>query len=199
MIRSVAVYCSSSDAIAGSHVDRAKALGRIIGEHGWELVFGGASVGLMGHLAREAKASGAAVYGVVPEFLVARGVAEEVCDEVLVTETMSERKARIAERADALIALPGSIGTMEELLEQMALKGLRQHSKPIVLVNAAGYWSPLLELLDRMVEERFLKPELLGVLTVVESVEEIPGALQAYEPPKLPNKWFSAEETGADK
>ncbi|MFH0882163.1 MAG: TIGR00730 family Rossman fold protein, partial [bacterium] len=113
VIRSVAVFCSSSDAVAPEHFERAKRLGRIIGENGWRLVFGGASVGLMNALGNAARKAGASVVGVVPEFLVKRGIAHDVCDEMIVTKTMAERKTLIGERSDAFVALPGSIGTLE--------------------------------------------------------------------------------------
>ena len=193
-IRSVAVFCSSSDAVDEVYVNAAKKLGRIIGEQGWELIFGGASVGLMGHLALAVKDAGGRSTGVVPEHLVARGIASEHVEEMIVTPDMKTRKATMAEKADAFIALPGSIGTMEEMLEQAALKALKQHGKPIVLVNLEGYYERLLSLFDEMIEKRFLKMEVLRVIKVVERVEQIPAYLSSYQPPELPNKWFSKDE-----
>lgn len=193
-IRTVAVFCSSSDAVAPEHFERAKKLGRIIGEQGWGLVFGGASVGLMGVLGHAAKETGSHVVGVVPEFLVKRGIAHDVCDEMIVTQTMAERKTTIGDRADAFVALPGSIGTLEELVEQMALKGLKQHTKPIVLVNPGGFWNTQLKMLNEMVEQHFLKPEMLTLLTIVDEVDDVVDAFANYVPPVIPNKWFSVED-----
>lgn len=193
-IQRVAVFCSSSDAIDQVYVDGARKLGQIIGERGWELVFGGASVGLMGHLADAVKAAGGSSIGVVPEMLVARGIASDNVEEMIVTPDMKTRKATIADKADAFIALPGSIGTMEEMLEQAVLKSLKQHAKPIVVVNLEGYFERLFELFDEMIEKRFLKMEVLRVFKVVERVEQIPEYLATYQPPTLPNKWFSKDE-----
>jgi len=193
-VHTLAVFCSSSNAVAPEQFERAARLGQIIGEHGWSLVFGGASVGLMDALGKAARQAGARVTGVVPEFLVKRGIAHDVCDEMIVTKTMAERKSIIGLRSDAFVALPGSIGTLEELVEQMALKGLKRHAKPIVLVNPDGYWDRLLELFDGMVAQRFLKPEMLSLLTVVDDVEGVPSAFANYLAPELPNKWFSAED-----
>jgi uncharacterized protein (TIGR00730 family) len=193
-IKAVTVFCSSSDAVAEEHFERAVELGTLIGDRGWSLVFGGASVGLMGALAKAAKKAGAYVIGVMPEFLVARGVAKENCDELVLTRDLTTRKATMAERGDAYIALPGSIGTLEELVEQMALKGLKQHTKPVILVNPDGYWDPFMDMLHKMVDQQFLKEEMLGLLTVVSDVDDISLALDSYVPPELPNKWFNADE-----
>ncbi|MCB2198996.1 TIGR00730 family Rossman fold protein [bacterium] len=193
-IRRVAVFCSSSDAIDEIYVNGARKLGRIIGEHGWEMIFGGASVGLMGHLAETVKAAGGRSIGVVPEMLVARGIASEHVEEMIVTPDMKTRKATIAAKADAFIALPGSIGTMEEMLEQAVLKSLKQHAKPIVVVNLEGYYERLFELFDEMIEKRFIKMDVLRVFKVVERVEQVPEYLATYQPPALPNKWFGKDE-----
>lgn len=193
-INSVAVFCSSSDAVAKEHFERAERLGELIAEEKWSLVFGGASVGLMGALGTAAKKAGAYVIGVLPEFLEARGAAKGVCDELIMTEDMMTRKSLIADKSDAFIALPGSIGTLEEMIEQMTGKGLKQHSKPIILVNPDGYWDPFLDMLNKMVELNFLKEEMLGLLTIVSDVDDIPLALQSYVAPELPNKWFNADE-----
>lgn len=192
-VNSVAVFCSSSDAVAREHFERAERLGELIAEQNWSLIFGGASVGLMGAMAKAAKRAGGHIVGVLPEFLVKRGASEE-CDELIMTKDLMTRKALISEKSDVFIALPGSIGTLEELVEQMALKGLKQHSKPIVLVNPDGYWNPQLDMLQKMVEQKFLKEEMLGLLTIVGDVEDIPIALASYVPPDLPNKWFDADE-----
>jgi len=193
-IQSVCVFCSSSDAVAERHFDNARKLGQVIGENGWTLVYGGASVGLMGTLSEAAKKAGAKVVGIIPEYLVARGVDKETCDELIVTKDLATRKQLMAEKSDAFIVLPGSIGTLEEMMEQMALKGLKQHTKPILLLNGCAYWRPLLDLMEQMVALKFLKAEMMALLTIVEDPEDVPVALATYIPPDLPDKWFQPGE-----
>jgi uncharacterized protein (TIGR00730 family) len=185
--RSVCVYCSSSAAVDASHVAVAVELGTGLAERGIELVWGGASVGLMGEVARAARAAGGRTVGVIPESLRAIEIADDDADELLVTADMGTRKAEMARRADAFIALPGGFGTLEEVLEQITLRLLGVHQKPIVLLDAGGFWQPLLELFEHLYRERFARPESRDAFAVATTVAEAI-ALLAVSPSMLPTK-----------
>ena len=126
------------------------------------LVWGGATVGLMGEVARAARAAGGRTIGVIPESLRAVEIADHAADELVVTADMLTRKRELAARADAFVALPGGFGTLEELLEQLTGRLLGFHDKPIVLVDVGGFWQPLLELFEHLYRERFARPESRG-------------------------------------
>lgn len=144
MIKSICVYCSSSNAIDARHFETAQRLGQLIAERDATLVFGGGSVGLMGEVARAVHDGGGTVVGVIPEALKAReGVAYDLADELIVTSTMQERKAGMYQRADAFAVLPGGFGTLEEFLEILTLKHLDYHEKPIALINTDGFYDRL--------------------------------------------------------
>lgn len=166
------MYCSSSAAVDPVHVEAAAALGRGLAERGHQLVWGGATVGLMGEVARAARAAGGRTVGVIPERLLAVEIGDHDADELVVTPDMGTRKAEMARRADAFVALPGGFGTLEEVLEQLTLHQLRVHDKPIVLVDVAGFWQPLLALFDHLVAERFARPATRGSYAVAATVDE---------------------------
>ncbi len=157
--RRVAVYCGSANGSDPRYCDEARALGETIAAAGMGLVYGGASVGLMGAVADAALRGGAEVIGVLPEVLAGREIAHTGLTSLERTPTMHERKARMHELADAFIALPGGYGTLDELLEALTWAQLGLHAKPCVLVNTAGYWDGLFALLDTAVTAGFLKPE----------------------------------------
>ncbi|MBL1217637.1 MAG: TIGR00730 family Rossman fold protein [Planctomycetes bacterium] len=163
----IAVYCSASTRIADSYRDAARCLGTAIASAGHELVYGGGSVGLMGEVAEAVSAAGGRVHGVITETLVALEQARQTCDELEVVQTMRQRKHLIAERAEAFIALPGGLGTYEELLETLVSRIVQEHSKPIVLVNVDRYFDPLLAMLQNGVEQRFIRSKTLSLLQVV--------------------------------
>jgi uncharacterized protein (TIGR00730 family) len=149
-IRAVCVYCGSSAGTDPSFAEAAGALGKILAENGVRLIFGGGSIGLMGTLARAVLAHGGAVTGVIPQFLVRHERMLADAQEVVIADDMHERKRIMFERADAFVALPGGIGTLEELVEQLTWAQLGRHRKPILLANIASFWDPLLELVDHM-------------------------------------------------
>ncbi len=156
MMKQVTVYCSSSNEIDAKYLDVAEEAGRLLAEHEFALVYGGGQVGLMGVIARAVHCHGGRVYGVIPEALMEReGVAYEVADELIITKTMQERKAILFTRADAFMVLPGGFGTLEEFMEVLTLKQLRYHDKPLALVNADGYYDPLLGLFEHFYDEGF--------------------------------------------
>ncbi len=189
--RHVCVYCSSSAAVDARHVEVARALGDALGARGDVLVWGGATVGLMGEVARAARLAGGRTVGVIPESLRAVEIADHAADELVVTDGMLERKAELARRADAFVALPGGFGTLEELLEQITGRLLGFHEKPIVLVDVGGFWQPLLDLFEHLYRERFARPESRAAYAVVTDVDGALAALDAPPPEApLPRKWW---------
>jgi uncharacterized protein (TIGR00730 family) len=157
-IRSVTVYCSSSKEIARQYFDAGAELGAAIARKGWALVYGGNRIGLMAAVADAARAAGGKVVGVTPQLMVDQGIGDDACDELVVTSGMRERKALLEQRADAFIALPGGLGTFEELFEVVVARLLGYHDKPIVVLNTAGYFDPLLAMIEHGIEQRFIKP-----------------------------------------
>ena len=167
---SVAVYCGSRDGDDPAFLEAAAQTGRWIGAHGGQLVYGGGNSGLMGCTARACQDAGGRVLGVMPQALVDREVANLACDELIVVQTMHERKQIMAERADAFVALPGGIGTFEEFFEIWTWRQLGYHNKPIGLLNAAGYYDTLLSFVGQAVEHRFMDDRQMGLFEVADEV-----------------------------
>jgi len=159
---SLCVYCGSRHGRSPAYAAAAAAVGRLIGSRGWQLVYGGGNVGLMGVVADAALAAGGRVLGVIPRTLMEREVGHRGLHELHVVETMHQRKQAMAERADAFVALPGGIGTLEELYEVWTWRQLSYHDKPIGLLDVDGYYRPLLDFMARSVAEDFLGAEQLG-------------------------------------
>jgi uncharacterized protein (TIGR00730 family) len=153
---SVCVYCGSRPGLNPEFTTAAEQIGRWIGQHGGQLVYGGGHGGLMGLMADAALAAGARVVGIIPKALVEKEWAHKGCTELHIVNTMHQRKHMMAERADAFLALPGGIGTFEELFEVWTWRQLGYHDKPIGLLNIANYYNPLLEFLAKSVEQQFL-------------------------------------------
>ena len=172
-INAVCVYCGSSPGTDPAFVEAAQSFGKILAENGVRLVYGGGSVGLMGALAEAVLEHGGEVTGIIPEFLTARERPRRLAQELIVTRDMHERKRTMFERADAFVALPGGIGTLEELVEQLTWAQLGRHKKPILIANINGYWDPLLTLLEHMREQEFVPPALRVDFLVAERVEDI--------------------------
>lgn len=169
----ICVYCSSSDRIDRSYFEVAEAFGRGLAGQGHGLVYGGGRVGLMGATARAVHAAGGAVCGVIPEALKAReGVAYDAADELVVTETMRERKRIMIERADAFVALPGGHGTLEEFMEVLTLRQQGYHRKPVVLLNTNGFYDLLLRFFDHLAERRFARERSRASFRVAATPEE---------------------------
>ncbi len=182
-VHTICIYAASSEAVSAAHRRTAAELGRAIARQGWGIVFGGGSIGLMGEVARAALAAHATVTGVIPHRLARSDIVFDGVTEPIRTETMRERKRIMDERSDAFVVLPGGIGTLEECVEIITLKQLGYHRRAIVILDAAGYWDPLLALLDRMITERFAYPTLAGMWEVTTSVDGTIEALRSYEPP----------------
>jgi uncharacterized protein (TIGR00730 family) len=181
-IRSVTVYCSSSGKLDAVFMDAAAALGRALAANNWRLVYGGNDVGMMGVLAAAARAAGGKVVGVTPQLFMDKGVADRACDELHVTACMRERKATMEKHGDAFVALPGGLGTFEEFFEIVCGKQLAYHNKPIVLLNVAGYYDPLLKMIDHGLALNFVRPRATQLYFVATTVAEAIEYLKRYEP-----------------
>jgi hypothetical protein len=178
-IRTVCVYCGSGPGTNPRFVEAAKAFGKLLAENGIRLVYGGGSIGLMGAVAASALDHGGSVTGIIPDFLTARENALTRVQEMVVTPDMHERKRLMFERSDAFVALPGGIGTLEELVEQLTWKQLGRHTKPVLLANIDGFWEPLLALLAHMRATEFIRPSLSVDILKAERVEDILPRLRA--------------------
>jgi len=171
-VRRVAVYCGSAEGSNPAFLAEAAALGRVIAAARMGLVYGGANVGLMGAVADAALAAGAEVIGVLPEILAGEEIAHAGLTSLELVPTMHERKARMAELADAFLVLPGGFGTLDELMEAVTWAQLGLHAKPCILINTAGYWDGLLMFLDSTVAAGFLKAENRQLLLVTSNAAE---------------------------
>ena len=188
-LRTVCAFAGSSPGARPAYAEAAAALGRQVGERGLRLVYGGGAVGLMGVLADAALAAGAEVVGVIPEHLDRREVAHPGLTRLEVVASMHERKARMADLADAFVLLPGGIGSVEEFVEVLTWTQLGIHDKPAGVLDVAGYWQPLLDLLDRAVDERFLRAEHRAMVVEGEDPARLLDALAAAELPST-EKWL---------
>jgi uncharacterized protein (TIGR00730 family) len=190
-VRSVCVFCGSSSGGRPEYAEAARRLGSALAARGLEAVTGAGHIGLMGVLADAALAGGGRVVGVIPRALVQRELAHQGLSELLVVETMHQRKALMADRADAFAALPGGYGTLDELFEVLTWAQLGLHARPVGLLNVAGYFDPLLVWIDQAVRERFLSDDHRRMLLVAGQVEELLDLLLAYRPPAPTPKWIS--------
>ena len=172
-IRKICVYCGSGPGTDPAYVTAARAFGKILAENGIGLVYGGGTVGLMGEIANAVEAHGGTVTGIIPEFLMAKEHARRGEHHLIVTRDMHERKRTMFEMADAFVALPGGVGTLEEIVEQMTWVQLGRHKKPILLANIENFWEPLCALLDHMKNLEFIRGGLDFDLLVANRVEEI--------------------------
>jgi uncharacterized protein (TIGR00730 family) len=179
ILKSICVYCGSGPGTVPAFMDAATQFGRILAENGIRLVYGGGSVGLMGALADAVLDTGGAVTGIIPDFLVNREHLLFRAQERIVTRDMHERKRLMFERADAFVALPGGIGTLEELVEQLTWAQLGRHRKPVLILNIQGFWDPLCALIDHMKQLEFIRAPYPVHLLVAEHVEEILSKLAA--------------------
>lgn len=181
-IKSIAVYCASSNKVRASFVDAAERLGELIAADGRRLVYGDGGIGLMAAVARGALKAGGEVVGVIPQFMVDQGWNNADSTQTIVTQTMHERKATICHISDAMVALPGGIGTFEELLECLTWKQLGLHHNPVVILNTDGYYDKLLACIDLMVDEQMMRPIHKEMFVVVNTPEEVlPAIMNAPE------------------
>jgi uncharacterized protein (TIGR00730 family) len=193
-LRSVCVFCGSNSGARDIYAETTRELGRAIAERGLCLVYGGAAFGLMGALADAALAAGGTVIGVMPSALIEREIAHTGLSELHEVRSMHERKAMMADRSDAFLALPGGAGTLEETFEAWTWAQLGHHSKPVGLLNVDGFFDALLAFLDHQCRERFIRPEHRDMLLVEVDPERLLARFETYRPPVV-EKWIRAGET----
>jgi uncharacterized protein (TIGR00730 family) len=194
MMRRVCVYAGSTLGSDPTYVDAAKALAGLLAERGIGLVYGGSKIGLMGVLADTALAAGGEVIGVMPQALVDREIGHQGLTELRIVDSMHDRKALMADLSDAFVAVPGGIGTLEELIEVYTWSQLGIHSKACGVLNVRGYYDALAAFLDHAVEEGFLRPQQRAVLIVAAAPAELLDRLAASEPPPV-RKWLVLDQT----
>lgn len=193
-MRRVCVYCGSNPGRVSEYVAAGQRLGSLLAEAGLGVVYGGASIGVMGAVANAALAGGAEVIGVIPSALATREVAHPGLSEMVVVESMHERKARMAELSDAFVALPGGWGTIEEIFEALTWAQLGLHRKPCGLLNVAGYFDHLEAFLEHAMGEAFVRAEYRPMMMVEEDPETLLQRFRTYEAPRV-RKWITKEET----
>ena len=194
VMKRICVFCGSSIGTRPVYADAARALGVEIARRGLGLVYGGAQVGLMGVVADAVLAGGGEVIGVIPDVLMRKELAHPSLTELRVVRTMHERKAQMAELADAFIALPGGMGTFEEYCEIVTWAQLGLHRKPCALLNIEGFYDPLLALVSRAVDDGFIRAEQRGLVLASASIPELFDLITDYAPP-AGSKWLQSEQT----
>jgi uncharacterized protein (TIGR00730 family) len=192
-MRSVCVFCGSSVGKRSVYAEAARTVGRTIARHGLRLVYGGAMVGLMGELADSALAAGGEVVGVIPVALVEREIAHAGLSKMHHVKSMHERKSKMADLADAFLALPGGVGTLEELFEIWTWAQLGHHAKPVGILNVEHYFDPLLTFIDQQCQEGFMRREHREMLVVEADPERILARFAAYRAPSV-SKWVATGE-----
>lgn len=185
----ISVFCGSSSGNEEIFVEQATLLGQVIARRGYGVVYGGAHVGLMGAVANGALSEGGEVVGVIPEFLKKKELQHQKLSRVYVVETMHERKALMNKLSDGVIALPGGYGTLEELFEMLTWAQLALHKKPVGLLNIDGFYEPLIEMSQKMIEKGFLKDEYRNLLLVDDNSSGLLDKMEAFVP-LLNDKWF---------
>jgi uncharacterized protein (TIGR00730 family) len=193
-LASVCVFCGSNAGADPAYVESAQAVGNGLARRGIRVVYGGGGVGMMGALADAARAAGGGVVGVIPRSLFEREIGHTGIDDLRVVGSMHERKALMVELADAFIALPGGIGTLEEFFEVYTWAQLGIHAKPLGLLDAAGYYQPLATMLDHAVEQRFLREETRAMLAIAGDLDGLLAAFDGWRPAAL-HKWIDLDET----
>ncbi len=196
MISSVTVFCGSSNAVEEKYFAAARELGEKLARRRWRLVYGGGSVGLMGVLARAVLAHGGHVTGVIPKVLLDLGVGDRGVSELIVTDGLRDRKAIMDERGDAFVALPGGLGTLEEVLEALTLKQLGYHVKPVAVLDLQGFFDPLWTQIQRGIDEGFIKAEFLDLWYPAADVDALLRYLEAYAPHGYGPKWTRGVRRG---
>ena len=177
-IENVCVYCGSSSRVDDAFKEAATQMGALIAKEGWGVVYGGGHVGLMGLTADAALNNGGKVIGIIPEHIQEREVQHNNLTELHVVDTMHVRKQMMVDKSQAFVILAGGLGTLDELFELLTWKQLGLHDKPIVIVNIKGYWTKLLEAVQNIADEGFMRQEDLGLFIVVDSVDDVPKAIK---------------------
>ncbi len=183
--KAITVFCSSSEAIAPVYITAAGELGEAIAREGWDLVYGGNDLGAMGALADACRSAGGKVIGITPQLFVDKGFADNRCAQLIITPDMRSRKARMEEMADGFIALPGGFGTLEEVSEIIVGRLLKCHAKPVILLNVAGFYTPLVDFFEKMIEGGFAKAKARQGYVVANDVAGAMDALRQHFRPDI--------------
>lgn len=192
-MKRITVFCGSSFGTERIYETQAALLGKTMAEHGIELVYGGANVGLMGAVADGALAAGGKVTGVLPDFLRSKEIAHRGLTELILVNSMHERKTKMDELCDGVIAMPGGFGTLEEFFEMLTWAQLGLHKKPVALLNIDGFYNELMAMLQTMVHKGFLKEANHNMLLVSADIEELLDKMANYKPP-LVGKWIDKKQ-----
>ena len=193
-VKSICVYCGSSDGFLPDYLQVARAFGRMLASHGLSLVYGGGRVGLMGAVADGVLEAGGRVVGVIPQALAEKELAHLGLTELHVVSSMHERKMRMASMSDAFVALPGGIGTLEEIFEVLTWAQLGFHAKPCAFLNVADFYTPLLQFVEHLAEQCFLKPEHLSLFVTDSNMHQLLCKIQEFRPVQI-EKWIRREES----
>lgn len=193
----VCVYGSSSDQVDRRHFETARRLGQLLGERKNNLVCGGGNTGPIQALAAGVKEKGGRVISLIPRMFENRGLAFNESDEVVVTEDLQERRLRMVRESDVFLALPGGFGTLEEVCENLTMRQLGVHDKPLALVDTNGFWKPFLGFMNQLAVGRFILPEHESLLRVLSTPEEALRYVDGFTPKMLPDKWGAREEPAA--
>jgi uncharacterized protein (TIGR00730 family) len=192
-MKTICVYCGSSDRLHPAYLEAARKMGETIAQRGLKLVYGAGSTGLMGALAEGALQAGCQVIGVIPAYFNTPQLAHRGLSRLEVVDTIHARKARMAELADGFVALPGGFGTLEELLEMLTWAQIGLHQKPIGLLNVRGYFDPLLAMIERAQKEGFIYNEHLALLAHAKDAHELLEVMESYLPPQGLEKWVNRD------
>ncbi len=184
-IKSVCVYCGSSSRVDQVYKDAAVELGKILAASGWDLVYGGGRVGLMGLVADSALSAGSKVVGIIPQHIQAREIEHTDLTELHIVDSMHIRKQMMVDKGDAFVILAGGLGTLDEFFEILTWKQLGLHDKPVVMVNINGYWTKMIEAIRHIAAEKFMREEDFRMFQVVDAIADVPAALS-----NAPNERF---------
>ena len=188
-MKNICVFCSSSNSLDEEFYKDAKELGRLIGQAGFNFVYGGSTLGLMGEAAKSAKANGSHVIGIMPKKLCDFGITSGDCDEFFITDGMRERKAKLDKLSDGVIALPGGFGTLEEVSEMLVQKHLGYNNKPIVFLNTSGFYNNLIAFFNQMSDKNFAKKSAQGSYYIAKTPKDAIDYILNYKPGKLPSNF----------
>lgn len=187
----ICVFSSSSNALADVYFEQAKHLGILLAQHRHQMIYGGANVGLMECMASVLMANGGSAIGIIPKKIYERDLGTQNADELLITDTMSERKTMMRDHSDAFIVMPGGFGTLEEALEVLTLKQLDYHRKPIVFVNVNGFYDDLFAHFEKSYDQSFARDNYRKMYAVVDNVDEAISYIENYRYEDLGSKWFN--------
>ena len=188
-MKNICVFCSSSNEVDKKFFEDAREMGRLIGKAGFNFVYGGSTLGLMGESAKGARENGSKIIGIMPKKLRDYGISSGNCDEFYVTKGMRERKAKLDELSDAVIALPGGFGTLEEISEIIVQKHLGYSDKPIVFLNTAGFYNNLIDFFNQIIDKSFAQKSMREAYYIADTPKEAIDYIINYKPDRTPKKF----------